>query len=107
MTPEELAAAALQRRQAPEEDQPSPKMNGQSRPLLKINGGDLPATARELAQYLAADDHFLSNGNTPVMIITSDDIPRAVPVTIELVRTAAHELCQPVRWIKDKWVDQT
>ena len=83
------------------------KTNGHAKPHLKINSGDLPSTAKELARFFAADDHFLSNGNTPVMIVTGDDIPRAVVATADLVRTAAHDLCQPVKEIKGKWIHQT
>ena len=56
-----------------------PKLNGKRKPLLIINGGDLPSTAKELAGYFAADNHFLSNGNAIVVIVIGDDIPGQFP----------------------------
>jgi hypothetical protein len=67
------------------------------KPRLIINYGDLPATAKELAGYIAAGDHFLSNGNCPVMIVTNDGMPRAIEVTSDCVRTIAHQLSRPCK----------
>ncbi|MGC2080737.1 MAG: hypothetical protein WA728_32930 [Xanthobacteraceae bacterium] len=75
------------------------KANGHKRelPLLVIQSGDLPATAKELAQHFVADGRFLSNGNAPVMINVVDEMPRATAVTTDRVRVVAHEICRPVR----------
>src|SRR5262249_7182476 len=66
-------------------------------PRLVINSGDLPATAKELAEHFVADGRFLSNGNAPVMINIVDDMPRASLVSTDRVRVIAHEITRPVR----------
>jgi hypothetical protein len=67
------------------EQETAAKLNGHRRsmPVLKINSSNLPETAKELANYLAADDRFLSNGNAPVMIAIEEDMPRAIVVNPE------------------------
>ena len=72
------------------------------KPLLWIRSGNLPAVAKELAKLLAADNHFLSNGHAPVMIVVEDGMPRAIEVSADCVRTTAHELCRPVKNTKTK-----
>jgi hypothetical protein len=86
------------RNRTPDEEATA-KLNGHKRelPLLVINSGDLPATAKELAGHFAADGRFLSNGNAPVMINIVDDMPRATAVSTDRVRVVAHEICRPVR----------
>lgn len=81
------------------EQEAAAKANGLNRekPLLVINSGDLPATAKELAEHFIADGRFLSNGNAPVMINVVDDMPRATVVTTDRVRVIAHEICRPVK----------
>jgi hypothetical protein len=64
--------------------------------LLIINDGDLPATAKELAELFVADDRLRSNGHRPVIIVVHDGMPRAQELTVASVRTLAHEICQPV-----------
>ena len=72
------------------------------KPLLWIRGGNLPAVAKEFAKLLAADNHFLSNGHAPVMVVVEDGMPRAIAVSADCVRTTAHELCRPVKNTKTK-----
>jgi hypothetical protein len=70
---------------------------GHAKPLLIINSGDLPATAKELASHFVTDGRFLSNGHAPVEINIVDDMPRATVVSTDRVRVIAHEITRPVR----------
>jgi putative DNA primase/helicase len=76
-------------------------------PRLVIDGRDLTEAAKTLAKLLAADGRFLTNGNAPVMVTTEGEIPRAIEVTVDGVRTIAHEICRPVKVVKKDHVDVT
>ena len=70
-------------------------------PDLIIDDGDLPAAARELAGLIAAGERFLDNGNGIVQVTVVDGMPRASMVTPEAVRVLAHEICRPVKGLKN------
>jgi hypothetical protein len=91
------------------EQEAAAKANGHKRelPLLVVNKGDLPETAKELAGHFVADGRFLSNGNAPVMINVVDDMPRATLVSTDRVRVVAHEICRPVQVEDKKYVEVT
>jgi putative DNA primase/helicase len=67
-------------------------------PDLVINEADLTTTVKQLAIFIATRDDFLSNGYTPVQIVTDvNNLPRAIEVTTEAVRVRAHEVCNPTK----------
>jgi hypothetical protein len=69
-----------------------------TKPDLIVRDSDPTATATELAELFAAREDFLFNGYTPVRVAAeTDNLPRAVEVTIEAVRVYAHKLCRPVK----------
>jgi hypothetical protein len=73
----------------------------QQLPELIIDGGDLTATAKQLAEMFAQRRRFLSNGTEPIQIICDNDgMPRAVSVTPEVVRCFAHKICIPKKFDK-------
>jgi len=70
-------------------------------PNLLINDSDPTAAAKELAALIAARDDFLFNGNAPVRVaVEANGMPRALEVTTEAVRVLAHEICNPIKRIK-------
>src|SRR5262252_5048190 len=70
-------------------------------PQLIINSSDPTATAKDLAALIAKRDDFLFNGNAPVHIVAEAGYsPRALEVTIEMVRVLAHEICVPAQGTK-------
>jgi hypothetical protein len=70
-------------------------------PQLLINDSNPTATAKELAKLIAAHGEFLFNGNAPVRVaVETDSMPRALEVTTESVRILAHEICNPIRRVK-------
>jgi Bifunctional DNA primase/polymerase, N-terminal len=81
------------------QDTPQPQIDERRAglPQLHIDAADLTATAKQLAEMVAARDDFLFNGNWPIRIITeTGDVPRAIEVTKEALRVEAHEICNPV-----------
>jgi hypothetical protein len=77
-------------------------------PELLIDGSDLTGTAKQLAAMFAQHRRFLFNGHEPIQVVHENDgMPRAVTATPEAVRVFAHEICTPVRTIKDKEVHTT
>jgi hypothetical protein len=77
------------------------------RPELIIDGGDLTGTAKQLAELFAMHRRFLFNGTEPIQVVHENGMPRAVTVTPEAVRVFAHEICTPVKIIKDKTIRTT
>src|SRR5262249_41393381 len=73
----------------------------QNRPGLVINKADLPETARELGRYLLAHNKFFDNGTFYVAIVVKDGMLCAITATPDMVRVAAHDVCEPVT-IDDK-----
>jgi hypothetical protein len=75
------------------------RANGQGHdlPPLVVTPSNLTATAQALARVFAENHHFLSNGNAPVAIVVEDNAARAIAVTPDIVRIAAHRLCRPVK----------
>jgi hypothetical protein len=70
-------------------------------PELIIDGGDLTAAAKQLAQMFAKHRRFLSNGTEPIQIVHENgEMPRAVVVTPEAVRVFGHEICTPKKFSK-------
>ena len=95
-------------------DPPPTGPNGSDRPTptllpeLLIDGSDLTGTAKQLAQLISQHPRFLFNGNEPVEVIAeTGHMPRAVTVTPEAVRVFAHEICRPVKIVKDKVIATT
>ena len=73
----------------------------QELPELIIDGGNLTAAAKQLAETFAKHRRFLSNGTEPIQIICDNDgMPRAVTVTPESVRVFCHEICIPKKFDK-------
>ena len=71
-------------------------------PELLIDGSNLTRTAKGLAAMFAQHRRFLFNGHEPIQVVHDDGMPRAVTVTPEAVRVFAHEVCTPVKMVKDK-----
>ena len=70
-------------------------------PDLVIDDRDPTAVAKALAKLIAARDDFLFNGNAPVRVaVEADGMPRAIEVTTEAVRVLAHEICNPIKKLK-------
>jgi hypothetical protein len=65
---------------------------------LIVDPGDLPATARELRDLLAASGQFFDRG-VPVKIVpdVNGRAPTATELTPNKVVMAAHDFCRPVR----------
>jgi hypothetical protein len=77
-------------------------------PELLIDGSNLTRTAKQLAAMFADNHRFLFNGNAPIQVVHENDgMPRAVIVTTEAVRVFAHEICNPIKTVKDKEVRTT
>jgi hypothetical protein len=76
-------------------------LNLDAQPQLVIQAGNLPATAMELRNLLAASGRLFDRG-VPVRVIQTADggSPAAAPLTRNNVVIEAHRLCQPVK-IKD------
>jgi hypothetical protein len=72
--------------------------NRQTQPQLVIQTGNLPATAVELRDLLAASGRLFDRG-VPVRVIPPADggSPAATPLTRNHVVMEAHRLCQPVK----------
>jgi hypothetical protein len=68
------------------------------KPDLIVDPGDLPATARELRDLLAASGRFFDRG-VPVKIVPDANgrAPNATELTPNKVVMAAHDFCRPVR----------
>jgi hypothetical protein len=67
-------------------------------PDLIINEADPTATAKELATLIAQRDDFLFNGHMPVrVVVEADYLPRALEISIDMIRVFAHEICNPVK----------
>lgn len=66
---------------------------------LLVRGSNLPATARELRDLLAATGQFFERGPVPVRIVEDrvSGSPVARPLTISGVVNAAHDVSQPYR----------
>jgi hypothetical protein len=80
----------------------------QQLPDLIIDGSNLTRTAKELAELIAMHRRFLFNGHEPIQVVQeNDEMPRAVMVTPEAVRVFAHEICTPVKIVKDKTIRTT
>jgi hypothetical protein len=70
-------------------------------PDLLITDSNPTAAAKELAGLIAARDDFLFNGNAPVRVaVEANGMPHALEVTTEAVRVLAHEICNPIKRIK-------
>jgi hypothetical protein len=68
---------------------------------LVINDSDPTAVAKELAGLIAARDDFLFNGNALVrVVVEANGMPHAIEVTTEAVRVLAHEICNPIKKLK-------
>jgi hypothetical protein len=78
------------------------------KPDLIVDPGDLPATARELRDLLAASGRFFDRG-IPVKIVPDANgrAPTATELTPNKVVIAAHDFCRPVREQGDKLVRVT
>jgi hypothetical protein len=77
-------------------------------PELIIDGSNLTKTAKQLAKLFAQHRRFLFNGHEPVEIVAeTGNMPRAITVTPEAVRVFAHEICTPVKIVKDKAIRTT
>jgi hypothetical protein len=87
---------------------PPPGAAAQGGPLpeLFIDPGNLVATAKRLAELVAQHRRFLFNGNEPIQIVV-EGVPRAVPVTPEMVRVFADEICVPVKVVRKTKVRTT
>ena len=80
---------------------------GQFLQELIIDGSNLTRTAKQLAAMFAQHCRFLSNGHEPVeVVVETGNMPRAIAVTSEAVRVFAHEICTPVKFVKDKMIAQ-
>jgi hypothetical protein len=74
-------------------------------PELIIDGTNLTGTTKQLAKLIAGHRRFLFNGHEPVEIVAeTGNMPRAITVTPEAVRVFAHEICTPVKIVKDKTI---
>jgi hypothetical protein len=82
--------------------------NGLPESELLIDGSNLTRTAKQLAAMFAQHRRFLFNGHEPVEIVAeTGNMPRAITVTPETVRVFAHEICTPVKIVKDKMIRTT
>ena len=74
-----------------------------TQPELIINDGNLPATARELRNLLAATGLLFDRG-VPVKLVRSPDsgTPIAKPLTGNKVVIEAHNVCRPMKMKKDE-----
>jgi hypothetical protein len=68
------------------------------RPELVVDSGNLPATACEVRDLLAAAGHFFDRG-VPVKVVqaAAGGPPLATPLTTTRVVIEAHSMCRPVR----------
>ena len=88
---------------------PKPSRSGTAdRPDLIVDPGDLPATARELRDLLAASGRFFDRG-VPIKIVPDANgrAPTATELTPNKVVMAAHDFCRPVREQGDELVRVT
>jgi hypothetical protein len=93
---------------APEHGILADEVAEQQLPELLIDASNLTRTAKRVAAMFAQHRRFLFNGHEPIQVVhETDGMPRAVTVTPEAVRVFAHEICKPVRMIKDKEVRTT
>jgi hypothetical protein len=68
-------------------------------PELVVQGANLPATAYELRDHLAASGRLYDRGGVPVLLRWPADggLPYAQTLTANAVVTLAHALCRPVK----------
>ena len=88
---------------------PKPPSSGTAdRPDLMVDPGDLPATARELRDLLAASGQFFERGE-PVKIVPDSHggPPSAVALTANGVVMEAHKICRPCKPQGDDLVSVT
>jgi hypothetical protein len=98
------------RRQRTREDVEVPvgRITEDQLPELIVDGSNLTGTAKQLAKLFAQHRRFLFNGHEPVEIVAeTGNMPRAITVTPEAVRVFAHEICTPVKIVKDKTIKTT
>jgi hypothetical protein len=82
--------------------------NPTSLPELIIDPGNLVGVAKQLAAMFAQHRRFLFNGHEPIQVVhETDGMPRAVPVTPEMVRVFADEICTPTKVVKKRKVRVT
>jgi putative DNA primase/helicase len=80
----------------------SPPPYREGLPEFTVSDADLAAMVKELAVLLAQRDDLLSNGYTPVQVVVdADNLPRAIELSPEAVRVAAHEVCNPMKVARD------
>jgi hypothetical protein len=73
------------------------RTNGEARPVLIIDPGELPQVAEKLRDILAASGAFFDRG-VPVRIATpAGGLPIATPLTNHGVVRAAHQFCRPMK----------
>jgi hypothetical protein len=89
-------------RDRPQEEQAAPKPDGDL-PDLIVNGGNLPATARELRDLLATRPMLFDRAG-PVRLHHDATLGglTATPLTVEGVCHEAHAVCRPVVLAKTK-----
>jgi hypothetical protein len=84
---------------------PDPKLSACDdlvpKPELLIDGSNLTKTAKQLAAMFAQHRRFLFNGHEPIQVVHENGMPMAVTVTPDTVRVFAHEICTPVKMVKD------
>ena len=73
------------------------------RPQLQVMGSDLPATARELRDLLAASSKLYDRGGVLVKLASpaGGGPPIAIELTANGVVCEAHRICQPMTWKGD------
>jgi hypothetical protein len=80
----------------------------QQLPELIIDGSNLTRTAKQLAAMFAQHRRFLFNGHEPIQVVQkNEEMPRAVAVTPEAVQVFTHEICTPVKIVKNKAIKTT
>ena len=75
------------------------------RPVLIINDGDLPDTARQLAQHLAGCGRVFERSGKAVVL--SADGSAVQNLTAERVVVLAHDVCRPIRTSKNGEIEVT
>jgi hypothetical protein len=80
-----------------------------TKPELRIQEADLPATVRELRDHLAKSDRVFDR-DVPVLVVTPSD--GGSPPLVKVLKPnnviiEAHRFCQPVRRKKDGWIPTT
>lgn len=87
---------------SPPPGQPQQEQDGEL-PQLQVIASNLPATARELRDKLAAGGGLYDRGGVLVRLVQPADSgpPTAVELTPNNVVCEARRLCQPVAWVQD------